>query len=155
MRGVTEVPVDSSSNEILSSRAMILKGDTSYETIHRLMFYNICYYFIVDDYLIRFPSLLPWNNIAFKKNVSATSFFSNCTLIRKDEYNYVMYYRFLFNKYLTEIFAKIERTNYIRDNHVQQKLNNYIHLKDALGRLDANAAQLSNTAIILCYPSPL
>lgn len=51
-------------------------------------------------------------------------------MIRKNNSNYLHYFRQLFNMYLVDMYAKIEieRLNFIRYNQCKLRVDNYIHL---------------------------
>ncbi|VVC46433.1 Helitron helicase-like domain, partial [Cinara cedri] len=71
-------------------------------------------------------------------------------MIRQDEVNHIVYFRSLFSQFLVDIYAKIEteRLNFIRNHQKQLRAENYIHLKDAVGRNDVNATDLGQMVVL-------
>ena len=61
-------------------------------------------------------------------------------MIRQTEINHLLYFRSLFNQYLVDMYAKIEteRLNFIKNNQMQLRADNYIHLRDTIGRQDTD-----------------
>ena len=57
-------------------------------------------------------------------------------MIRKNEYNHLHQYKQLFNQYIVDVYAKIEteRLLYFRCNQKKLRVENYIHLRDALNQ---------------------
>ncbi|VVC31228.1 Helitron helicase-like domain, partial [Cinara cedri] len=76
--------------------------------------------------------------LPLQKTVSASQFYSYHIMIRQTEINHLLYLRSLFNQYLVDMYAKIEteRLNFIKNNQIQFRADNYIHLRDAIGRQD-------------------
>lgn len=64
-------------------------------------------------------------------------------MIREEEENHLILFRSLFSQYLVEEYAKIEteRLNFIKHNETKLLADNYINLKDAACRQDAEAEQ--------------
>ncbi|KAE9541875.1 hypothetical protein AGLY_003866 [Aphis glycines] len=56
----------------------------------------------------------------------------------------------LMRQFLVDIYAKIEtkRLNFIRNHQKQLRAENYIHLKDAVGRNDVNATDLGQMVVL-------
>lgn len=71
-------------------------------------------------------------------------------MIRKDEINHIVYFRSLFSQFLVNMYAKIEteRLNFIRNHQKQLRSENYIHLKDALGKNDVNVTDLGQMVVL-------
>ncbi|KAL0852606.1 hypothetical protein ABMA27_016944 [Loxostege sticticalis] len=83
---------------------------------------------------LQYPLICPC-----KKTVSAVSFYSYRIMIREGEDNFLVKYRALF---------KTERLNYIKNNQAKLRADNYIHLKDAIGRQDTEANQLGQMVVL-------
>ncbi|KMQ85421.1 dna helicase, partial [Lasius niger] len=103
-----------------------------------------------DGYSIDLPQHDPKTKVPLKKTVSAASFYAHRIMIRQGEENYIVYFRSLFSQFLVDMYAKIEteRLNYIRNNQVQLRAESYIHLKDTVGRQDADAAQIGQMVVL-------
>lgn len=103
-----------------------------------------------DGYSVDIPQCDPVTKLPLKKTVSASSFYSYRIMIRPDETNHILQCRSLFCMFLVDIYAKIEteRLNFIRANQAQLRADNYIHLKDAIGRQDCDAAQLGQMVVL-------
>lgn len=71
-------------------------------------------------------------------------------MIREGEDNFLVKYRALFSQYLVDEYAKVEteRLNYIKNNQAKLRADNYIHLKDAIGRQDTEANQLGQMVVL-------
>ncbi|XP_065356368.1 uncharacterized protein LOC135950766 [Calliphora vicina] len=84
-----------------------------------------------------------------KKTVSAANFYAYRLMIRSDE-DYIFRFRSLFSQYLVDMYAKIEteRLNYIRSHQKELRSENYIHLRDAVGRQDANALNIGQMVVL-------
>lgn len=82
--------------------------------------------------------------------ISAASFYSHRIMIRNSENNFLLRFGALFSQYLVDQYAKIEteRLNYIRHHQSKLRADNYIHLKDAVRRQDADANQLGQMVIL-------
>lgn len=103
-----------------------------------------------DGYSIALPQRDPETKLPLKKTVSAASFYSYRIMVRQGEVNHMVYFRSLFSQFLVDMYAKIEteRLNYIRNNQAQLRADSYIHLRDAVGRQDAEAAQLGQMVVL-------
>lgn len=78
-----------------------------------------------------------------RKKVSAASFYAYRMMVREDEFNNILLYRTLTNQFFVDMYSKIEteRLNYLRSNQ-ELRAENYIHLKDAFQKQDADLNQL-------------
>lgn len=96
-------------------------------------------------YLSAIPTMLPLN-----KTVSAAEFYS-CTVGRHRVVNHIVYFHFLFSQVLVDMYAKreTEKLNYIPNNQMPLRADNYIHLRDAVKRQDANTTHLGQMAVLL------
>ncbi|XP_071575058.1 uncharacterized protein [Temnothorax nylanderi] len=103
-----------------------------------------------DGYSIAIPQRDPQTKLQLKNLVSAASFYSYRIMIREGEVNHLVYFRSLFSQFLVDMYAKIEteRLNYIRNNQAQLRAESYIHLRDAVGRQDADVSQLGKMVVL-------
>ncbi|CAG9771874.1 unnamed protein product [Ceutorhynchus assimilis] len=65
-------------------------------------------------------------------------------MVRSGEVNYLLYFRAPFSQFMVDMYGKIEsqQLKYIKMNQEKLKAENYIHLKDAVGRQDVEANQV-------------
>lgn len=84
-----------------------------------------------------------------KKKVSASSFYSYRIMIRKNNSNYLHYFRQLLNQYLVDMYAKIETEllNYIRYNKCKLCVENYIHLQNSINN-DINPKDIGQLIVL-------
>lgn len=70
-------------------------------------------------------------------------------MIRENEYNHLHNYKQLFNQYLVDIYAKIEteRRIFIQTNQKKLRVENYIHLQDAIHQ-NENVEDLGQLVIL-------
>ncbi|XP_077282750.1 uncharacterized protein LOC143908816 [Temnothorax americanus] len=103
-----------------------------------------------DGYSIAIPQRDHQTKLQHKNLVSAASFYSYRIMIREGEVNHLVYFRSLFSQFLVDMYAKIEteRLNYIRNNQAQLRAESYIHLRDAVGRQDADVSQLGKMVVL-------
>ncbi|XP_071582444.1 uncharacterized protein [Temnothorax nylanderi] len=103
-----------------------------------------------DGYSIALPQRDPQTKLPLKNTVSAASFYSYRVMVRQGEVNHLVYFRSLFSQFLVDMYAKIEteRLNYIRNNQAQLRADSYIHLRDAVGKQDADVAQLGQMVVL-------
>ena len=103
-----------------------------------------------DGYTISLAQRDPVTKLPLKKTVSAASFYSYRIMVRQGEDNHLIYFRSLFSQFLVDMYAKIEteRLSYIKNNQAQLRADSYIHLRDAVGRQDADAGQLGQMVVL-------
>ncbi|XP_024888866.1 uncharacterized protein LOC112465530, partial [Temnothorax curvispinosus] len=103
-----------------------------------------------DGYSIALSQRDPQTKLPLKNTVSAASFYSYRIMVREGEVNHLVYFRSLFSQFLVDMYAKIEteRLNYIRNNQVQLRADSYIHLRDAMGKQDADVAQMGQMVVL-------
>lgn len=79
-------------------------------------------------------------------------YYAHRIMIRKNEYNHILQCRTLFSQYIVDMYSKIEseRLLFIRLNQKKLRVDNYIHLRDAI-ITDRNVdnTQQSITTIII------
>ncbi|GBM75006.1 hypothetical protein AVEN_195313-1 [Araneus ventricosus] len=87
-----------------------------------------------DGYAINFNQVVePGTSNQINKMVSAVSFYVYHLMVRSTE-NRLLNYRQLLHQYLVDMYAKIEaeRLLFIRLNQKKLRVDEYIHLKDAI-----------------------
>ncbi|GFV98002.1 hypothetical protein TNCV_4447631 [Trichonephila clavipes] len=72
----------------------------------------------------------------FQKKVSALQYYCYRLMLREKEYNHLHKYKQLFNQHLVDVYAKIEKERliFIRTNQKKPRVENYIHLQDAINQ---------------------
>ncbi|XP_067131955.1 uncharacterized protein [Centruroides vittatus] len=135
---------------ILESRSNSLQRISEIHPAYDALQYPLMFCWGDDGYSINIPQCDPTTKLPLKKTVSAVSFYSYRIMIRKGEDNFLVKYRALFSQYLVDEYAKIEteRLNYIKNNQAKLRADNYIHLKDAIGRQDTEANQLGQMVVL-------
>ncbi|GFV11083.1 hypothetical protein TNCV_2718271 [Trichonephila clavipes] len=85
----------------------------------------------------------------FQKKVSALQYYCYRLMLRENEYNHLHKYKQLFNQYLVDVYANIEteRLIFIRTNQKKLRVENYIHLQDAINR-NENVEDLGQLVIL-------
>lgn len=104
-----------------------------------------------DGYSIDLPLRHPITKHPLQdKTVSAACYYAYRIMIRSNENNEIHQYHSLFSQYLVDMYAKVEteRLNYIRKHQKELRSDNYIHLKDALGRQDINIAEVGQLVVL-------
>ncbi|GBM88552.1 hypothetical protein AVEN_86742-1 [Araneus ventricosus] len=86
-----------------------------------------------DGYGINFNQVEPGTSNQINKMVSAMSFYAYRLMVRSTE-NRLLNYRQLLHQHLVDMYAKIEveRLLFIRLNQKKLRVDEYIHLKDAI-----------------------
>ncbi|XP_075444603.1 uncharacterized protein LOC142488115 [Ascaphus truei] len=85
------------------------------------------------------------------KTVSAMDFYANRIMIRHGTENHILHCRQLFHQFIVDMYAKIEseRLLYIRLHQKELRVDQYIHLKDAV----VNDGNIDNIGKILILPA--
>ena len=103
-----------------------------------------------DGYSINQYLRDPSTKLPLKQTISAASFYSYRIMVRQGEVNHLLLFRSLLSQFLVDMYAKIEseRLSFIKNNQAQLRADSYIHLRDAVGRHDANADQLGQLIVL-------
>ncbi|XP_065370863.1 uncharacterized protein LOC135963006 [Calliphora vicina] len=103
-----------------------------------------------DGYHFELRQINPATNVTTRKKVSAMDFYAYRIMIRQNV-NHVLNCRELFHQYIVDMYAKIEteRLLYIRRNQAKLRVDNYIHLRDALNNQNYINPNELGQAIIL------
>ncbi|XP_054711426.1 uncharacterized protein LOC129221016 [Uloborus diversus] len=82
----------------------------------------------------------PTTKLPVKKTVSAAQFYSWRIMLRDTEENYLLRYCALLSQFLVDEYAKIEteKLNFLKYNQSKLRSEEYIHLRDEVGRYDAD-----------------
>ncbi|GBN37169.1 hypothetical protein AVEN_116968-1 [Araneus ventricosus] len=101
-----------------------------------------------DGYVINFNQVEQRTSNKINKTVSAISFYA-CRLMVRSTENRLLNYRQLLHQYLVDMYAKIEaeRLLFIRLNQKKLRVDEYIHLKDAITN-DSDRANHGKSVIL-------
>ncbi|XP_054715564.1 uncharacterized protein LOC129225044 [Uloborus diversus] len=82
----------------------------------------------------------PTTKLPVKKTVSAAQFYSWRIMLRDTEENYLLRYCALLSQFLVDEYAKIEteKLNFLKYNQSKLRSEEYFHLRDEVGRYDAD-----------------
>ncbi|GBN15739.1 hypothetical protein AVEN_187067-1 [Araneus ventricosus] len=102
-----------------------------------------------DGYGINFNQVEPGTSNQINKTVSAMSFYAYRLMVRSTE-NRFLNCRQLLHQYLVDMYAKIEakRLLFIRLNQKKQRVDEYLHLKNAI----TNDNDLANHGKLVILP---
>lgn len=103
-----------------------------------------------DGYFINIPQRDPNTKVALKKTVSAIDFYTNILMEREGCLNCILLFRGLLNQYLVDMYAKVEteRLNYIRNHQTKLRVENYIHVRDAMCRADSEVSDMGQIVVL-------
>ena len=85
------------------------------------------------------------------KKVSAMNFYAYRIMVRSGAVNHILRCRQLFHQYVVDMYAKVEseRLMYVRLNQKKLRVEEYIHLRDAV----ANDGNVDNLGQLMILPS--
>ncbi|GFW40730.1 ATP-dependent DNA helicase [Trichonephila clavipes] len=103
-----------------------------------------------DGCQINIPKRHETTKIPLSKTVSASEFYSYRIMERHGEVCYLLLFRDVLNKFLVDMFAKIEteRLDWIRHNRKKLRSEEYIHLKDAITATDGQLSKLGKMVVL-------
>ncbi|XP_054260248.1 uncharacterized protein LOC128984903 [Macrosteles quadrilineatus] len=112
--------------------------------------YPLMFCYGEDGYSISISQYDPVTKTHLQKTVSAASYYCFRLMVLSEEINYLHYFRGLLNQFMVDMYAKIEteRLNFIRNNQKKLRAENYVHLKDAVGKGDTNPEDLGQAVIL-------
>lgn len=94
---------------------------------------------------------IPLKNIGGNKTVTCMQYYAYRLMVRENCLNHLHYFKNLFNQYCVDMMAKMisERLSYIRHHQAQLRVDDYIHLRDALNDdADVNASDVGQRVIL-------
>ena len=102
-----------------------------------------------DGYHFNLGQVNPITGITASKKISAMDFYTYRLMIRDTEQNHIVNCRQLFHQFIVDMYAKIEseRLRYIRLNQRKLRVEEYIHLRDAVAN-DGNTENLGALVIL-------
>ncbi|XP_076299348.1 uncharacterized protein LOC143218189 [Lasioglossum baleicum] len=104
-----------------------------------------------DGYHFEVYQTNPITGAATTKRVSCMNFYAHRIMIRSQQCNHILKCRQLFQQYIVDMYAKVEseRLNYIRYNQSKLRVEDYIHLRDAI----ANNETVANIGQMVILPA--
>ncbi|UYV75380.1 hypothetical protein LAZ67_13000048 [Cordylochernes scorpioides] len=113
--------------------------------------YPIIFWEGEDGYHFNYRQIDQNSGVPTNKKVSAMSFYSYRIIARDNVYNHILNCRQLFSQYIVDMYAKIEseRLLYIRLNQKELRVEEYIHLRDAV----ANDGMVANFGKLVILPA--
>ena len=103
-----------------------------------------------DGYHFLIPRINPTTGMPIdRKKVSAMSFYAYRIMLRTGSVNHILRCRQLFHQFLVDMYAKIEseRLLFIRLNQKKLRVDEYVHLKDAIAK-DGNINDVGKLVIL-------
>ena len=102
-----------------------------------------------DGYHLELYQTHPVTGAATTKNVSCMDFYAYRIMIRAQQSNHILKCRQLFQQFIVDMYAKVEseRLNYIRYNQSKLRVEEYIHLRDAIAK-DGKVANIGQMVIL-------
>ena len=105
-----------------------------------------------DGYHFLIEQIDPTTGMAVTgKKVSAMSFYAYRFMVRNGTVNHILQCRQLFHQYVVDMYAEIEseRLSFLRYNQTKLRVDEYIHLKDAI----ANDGRADNVGQLVILPA--
>ncbi|XP_044588730.1 uncharacterized protein LOC123267907 [Cotesia glomerata] len=102
-----------------------------------------------DGYSINIKQRDPVSGAETNKNVSSKDYYAYRLMIRRGLDNVILRFRELCQQFMVDMYAKIEgeRLRYLRYNQLKLRVEEYIHLRDAIVN-NADAAEIGNSVIL-------
>ncbi len=97
-----------------------------------------------DGYSIIIFQRDPVSKKHLNKTVSTSDFYAFRMMDKQNQKHYILLYRSLLNQFSVDMFAKIEteRLNFIRHSQSKLRVENYVHIKDAMCREYGNVSDM-------------
>ncbi|XP_063901249.1 uncharacterized protein LOC135120859 [Zophobas morio] len=102
-----------------------------------------------DGYHLELYQTHPVTGAATTKKVSCMDFYGYRIMIRVEQSNHILKCRHVFQQFIVDMYAKVEseRLNYIRYNQSKLRVEDYIHLRDAIAN-DGTIGNIGQTIIL-------
>ncbi|XP_063912257.1 uncharacterized protein LOC135129106 [Zophobas morio] len=102
-----------------------------------------------DGYHFELYQTHPVTGAATTKKVSCMDFYAYRIMIRAEQSNHILKCRHVFQQFIVDMYAKVEseRLNYIRYNQSKLRVEDYIHLRDAIAN-DGTIGNIGQTVIL-------
>jgi len=111
--------------------------------------YPILFWQGEDGYHFNVMQINSVTGAATTKKVSSMDYYAYRIMIRAQQSNHILKCRELFHQFIVDMYVKIEseRLLYIRLNQKKLRVEDYIHLRDAIAN-DGNAANIGQMCIL-------
>ncbi|XP_063922978.1 uncharacterized protein LOC135137287 [Zophobas morio] len=102
-----------------------------------------------DGYHLELYQTHPVTGAATTKKISCMDFYAYRIMIRAEQSNHILKCRHVFQQFIVDMYAKVEseRLNYIRYNQSKLRVEDYIHLRDAIAN-DGTIGNIGQTVIL-------
>ncbi|UYV68939.1 hypothetical protein LAZ67_6001728 [Cordylochernes scorpioides] len=136
---------------IIQRRSNALKRISETHRSYDPLQYPIIFWDGEDGYHFNYRQIDQNSGVPTNRKVSAMSFYSYRIMARDNVYNHILNCRQLFSQYIVDMYAKIEseRLLYIRLNQKELRVEEYIHLRDAV----ANDGMVANFGKLVILPA--
>ncbi|UYV81818.1 hypothetical protein LAZ67_20002585 [Cordylochernes scorpioides] len=136
---------------IIQRRSNALKRISETHRSYDPLQYPIIFWDGEDGYHFNYRQIDQNTGVPTNRKVSAMSFYSYRIMARDNVYNHILNCRQLFSQYIVDMYAKIEseRLLYIRLNQKELRVEEYIHLRDAV----ANDGMVANFGKLVILPA--
>ncbi|UYV80693.1 hypothetical protein LAZ67_19001416, partial [Cordylochernes scorpioides] len=136
---------------IIQRRSNALKRISETHRSYDPLQYPIIFWDGEDGYHFNYRQIDQNTGVPTNRKVSAMSFYSYRIMARDNVYNLILNCRQLFSQYIVDMYAKIEseRLLYIRLNQKELRVEEYIHLRDAV----ANDGMVANFGKLVILPA--
>ncbi|XP_063929850.1 uncharacterized protein LOC135142114 [Zophobas morio] len=127
------------------TKQRIAETHRSYDTLQ----YPILFPRGEDGYHLELYQTHPVTSAATTKKVSCMDFYAYRIMIRVEQSNHILNCRHVFQQFIVDMYAKVEseRLNYIRYNQSKLRVEDYIHLRDAIAN-DGTIGNIGQTVIL-------
>ncbi|GBM34880.1 hypothetical protein AVEN_146623-1 [Araneus ventricosus] len=124
----------------------IAEAHRSYDSLQ----YPIIFWQGEDGYHFHLKHTNPDTGLTTNKKISAMEFYAFRIMTRTESSNHILLYRQPFHQYKVDMHAKIEseRLLYIKLNQQKLRVEEYIHLRDAITN-DGNVTDIGRMVILL------
>ncbi|UYV73850.1 hypothetical protein LAZ67_11001135 [Cordylochernes scorpioides] len=136
---------------IIQRRSNALKRISETHRSYDPLQYPIIFWDGEDGYHFNYRQIDQNTGVPTNRKVSAMSFYSYRIMARDNVYNHILNCRQLFSQYIVDMYAKIEseRLLYIRLNQKELRVEEYIHLRDAV----SNDGMVANFGKLVILPA--
>ncbi|XP_071577140.1 uncharacterized protein [Temnothorax nylanderi] len=134
---------------IIHRRSEILQRISETHRSYDALQYPLIFWQGEDGYHLNIMQIDPSTGRTTNKKISAKDFYAYRIMIRLGLANHILECRQLFQQFIVDMYAKIEseRLLYIRLNQKKLRVDNYIHLRDAVVN-DGNVADIGQIVIL-------
>ncbi|EYC03673.1 hypothetical protein Y032_0092g2555 [Ancylostoma ceylanicum] len=134
---------------VIQKRSKVLQRISETHRSYDALQYPLIFWEGEDGYHFNIMRVDPSTGCSLNKKVSAMDFYAYGIMIGTTSQNHILNCRQLFNQFTVDMYAKIEseRLLYIRLNQKKLRVDNYIHLRDAVAN-DGNVSDIGRMVIL-------